>query len=69
MCKIRSGSTELSTPVNVTVEVSEEKVDRRYYIDGKAEMTGFTFVVMLVLVLLLCNTTFRKCPSIITRTV
>lgn len=34
------------TPVNITVEVHEGKAEGRYSIDGKAEMSGFTFVVM-----------------------
>lgn len=45
VCKIRSGATELSKPVNVTVEVHEGKVEGRYSIDGRAEMPGFTFVI------------------------
>uniref|UniRef100_A0A8D0AFX2 receptor protein-tyrosine kinase n=1 Tax=Sander lucioperca TaxID=283035 RepID=A0A8D0AFX2_SANLU len=45
VCKIRSGATELSKPVNITVEVHEGKVEGRYSIDGKAEMPGFTFVI------------------------
>ncbi|XP_040059681.1 macrophage-stimulating protein receptor isoform X3 [Gasterosteus aculeatus] len=45
VCKIRSGSIELSKPVNITVEVHEGKVEGRYSIDGKAEMPGFTFVI------------------------
>lgn len=45
MCKIRSGTTELSKPVSITVEVYEGKVEGRYSIDGKAEIPGFTFVV------------------------
>lgn len=45
VCKIRSGATELSKPVNVTVEVHEGKVDGRFSIDGRAEMPGFTFVI------------------------
>lgn len=44
-CKIRSGTTELSKAVGITVEVHEGKVDGRYSIDGKAEKQGFTFVV------------------------
>lgn len=49
VCKIRSGATELSKPVNITVEVHEGKVEGRYSIDGKAEMPGFTFVVIFVI--------------------
>lgn len=49
VCKIRSGATDLSKAVNVTVEVREGeggmKVEGRYAIDGKAEMPGFTFLV------------------------
>uniref|UniRef100_A0A8D3C4P2 receptor protein-tyrosine kinase n=1 Tax=Scophthalmus maximus TaxID=52904 RepID=A0A8D3C4P2_SCOMX len=45
VCKIRSGATELSRPVNITVEVHEGKVEGRYSIDGKAETPGFTFVI------------------------
>lgn len=45
VCKIRSGTTELSKPVGITVEVYEGKVEGRYSIDGKAELSGFTFVV------------------------
>ncbi|KAL0978630.1 hypothetical protein UPYG_G00173080, partial [Umbra pygmaea] len=45
VCKIRSGASELSRPVNITVEVHEGKVDGRYSIDGKAEAPGFTFVI------------------------
>lgn len=45
VCKIRSGTTELSKPVSITVEVYEGKVEGRYSIDGKAEIPGFTFVV------------------------
>uniref|UniRef100_A0A3B4GCT7 receptor protein-tyrosine kinase n=1 Tax=Pundamilia nyererei TaxID=303518 RepID=A0A3B4GCT7_9CICH len=45
VCKIRSGATELFKPVNITVEVHEGKVEGRYSIEGKAEMSGFTFVV------------------------
>ena len=52
MCKIRSGATELSKPVNITVEVHEGKVDGRYSIDGKAEMPGFRFVVILAIIML-----------------
>lgn len=48
VCKIRSGTTELSKPVNITVEVHEGKVEGRYSIDGKAEMPGFTFVVISI---------------------
>uniref|UniRef100_A0A3B4B939 Sema domain-containing protein n=1 Tax=Periophthalmus magnuspinnatus TaxID=409849 RepID=A0A3B4B939_9GOBI len=44
VCKIRSGTTELSKPVNVTIEVHEGKVEGRYSIDGRAEMPGFTFM-------------------------
>nr|XP_015815471.2 macrophage-stimulating protein receptor [Nothobranchius furzeri] len=44
VCKIRSGVTELSKPVHITVEVREGKVEGRYSINGKAEMPGFTFV-------------------------
>lgn len=51
MCKIRSGAIELSKPVNITVEVHEGKVEGRYSIDGKAEMPGFTFVVIFVVLL------------------
>lgn len=50
MCKIRSGATELSKPVNITVEVHEGKVEGRYSIDGKAEMPGFTFVVIFAII-------------------
>jgi len=46
VCKIRSGSAELSKPVHITVEVHEGKVEGRYSIDGKAEMPGFIFVVI-----------------------
>lgn len=49
VCKIRSGASELSKPVNITVEVHEGKVEGRYSIDGKAEMPGFTFVVIFVI--------------------
>lgn len=59
MCKIRSGTTELSKPVNITVEVHEGKVDGRYTIDGKAEMPGFTFVVTIQLYWC-CNMMLRK---------
>ncbi|XP_047439627.1 macrophage-stimulating protein receptor-like [Mugil cephalus] len=45
VCKIRSGVTELSKPVNITVKVREDKVDGRYSIDGEAEIPGFTFVI------------------------
>ncbi|XP_049589444.1 macrophage-stimulating protein receptor isoform X1 [Syngnathus scovelli] len=49
VCKIRSGATDLSKPVNVTVEVHEGeggmKVEGRYAIDGKAQMPGFTFLI------------------------
>ncbi|XP_077583219.1 macrophage-stimulating protein receptor isoform X2 [Stigmatopora nigra] len=49
VCKIRSGATDLSKPVNVTVEVHESeggvKVEGRYAIDGKAGMPGFTFLI------------------------
>ncbi|CAF96889.1 unnamed protein product, partial [Tetraodon nigroviridis] len=44
VCKIRIRTTELFTPVNITVEVHEGKAEGRYSIDGKAEMSGFTFV-------------------------
>lgn len=47
MCKIRSGTIELSKPVSITVEVYEGKVEGRYSIDGKAEIPGFTFVVQM----------------------
>lgn len=53
VCKIRSGTTELSKPVNITVEVHEGKVEGRYSIDGKAEMSGFTFVVISAIVIYL----------------
>lgn len=46
VCKIRIRTTEPFTPVSVTVEVHEGKAEGRYSIDGKAEMSGFTFVVM-----------------------
>lgn len=46
VCKIRSGTTELSKPVSIMVEVHEGKMEGRYSIDGKAEMPGFTFVVI-----------------------
>lgn len=59
MCKIRSGTTELSKPVNITVEVHEGKVEGRYAIDGKAEMPGFTFVVIVQLYRY-CNMMLRK---------
>ncbi|XP_077459073.1 macrophage-stimulating protein receptor isoform X3 [Stigmatopora argus] len=49
VCKIRSGATDLSKPVNVTAEVHESeggvKVEGRYAIDGKAGMPGFTFLI------------------------
>uniref|UniRef100_A0A3Q3WBW3 Macrophage-stimulating protein receptor n=1 Tax=Mola mola TaxID=94237 RepID=A0A3Q3WBW3_MOLML len=45
VCKIRSGTAELSKPVSITVEVHEGKVEGRYSIDGKTEMSGFTFVI------------------------
>ncbi|XP_061544735.1 macrophage-stimulating protein receptor isoform X3 [Phycodurus eques] len=49
VCKIRSGATDLSKPVNITVEVHENeggmKVEGRYAIDGKAEMPGFRFLI------------------------
>ncbi|XP_024126276.1 macrophage-stimulating protein receptor [Oryzias melastigma] len=45
VCKIRSGTTNLSKPVSITVEVHEDRVESRYTIDGKAEMPGFTFVI------------------------
>lgn len=51
VCKIRSGATELSKAVSITVEVHEGKVEGRYSIDGKAEMPGFTFVVIFVIVI------------------
>lgn len=51
VCKIRSGATELSKPVNITVEVHEGKVEGRYSIDGKAEMSGFTFVVIFAVII------------------
>lgn len=38
---------ELFRPVNITVEVHEGKAEGRYSIDGKAEMSGFTFVVTI----------------------
>lgn len=47
VCKIRIGTMELFRPVNITVEVHEGKAEGRYSIDGKAEMSGFTFVVMI----------------------
>lgn len=50
VCKIRSGAAEQSRPVNVTVEVHEGKVEGRYSIDGKAEMPGFIFVVILAVI-------------------
>lgn len=53
VCKIRSGATELSKPVNITVEVHEGKVEGRYSIDGKAEMPGFTFVVIFAIAIYL----------------
>lgn len=46
VCKIRIRTMEPFTPVSVTVEVHEGKAEGRYSIDGKAEMSGFTFVVM-----------------------
>lgn len=55
VCKIRSGASELFKPVNITVEVQETRAEGRYSIEGKAEMPGFTFVVMFVLVMCLCN--------------
>uniref|UniRef100_A0A8C8JTJ7 receptor protein-tyrosine kinase n=1 Tax=Oncorhynchus tshawytscha TaxID=74940 RepID=A0A8C8JTJ7_ONCTS len=45
VCKIHSGTIELSKPVNITVKVQEGKVEGRYSIDGNAEMPGFTFVI------------------------
>ena len=51
MCKIRSGATDLSKPVNIRVEVHEGKVEGRYSIDGKAEIPGFTFVVIFAKVM------------------
>ncbi|XP_035980448.1 macrophage-stimulating protein receptor isoform X2 [Fundulus heteroclitus] len=45
VCKIRSGATKLFEPVNITVEVHEGRLEGRYSIDGKAQMSGFTFVV------------------------
>lgn len=53
VCKIRSGTTELSKPVNITVEVHEGRVEGRYSIDGKAEMPGFTFVVISAIIIYL----------------
>lgn len=47
VCKIRIGTMELFKPVNITVEVHEGKAEGRYSIDGKAEISGFTFVVMV----------------------
>ncbi|XP_051529431.1 macrophage-stimulating protein receptor isoform X2 [Myxocyprinus asiaticus] len=45
VCKIRSGVSEpLFKPVNVTAKVHEGRVEGRYYIEGSAEMPGFTFV-------------------------
>ncbi|XP_061584010.1 macrophage-stimulating protein receptor [Cololabis saira] len=45
VCKIRSGTTNLSKPVDITVEVHEGKVEGHYAIDGKAEIPGFAFVI------------------------
>ncbi|KAK2862548.1 hypothetical protein Q5P01_002081 [Channa striata] len=45
VCKIRSSTSELSKPLNITVEVHEGKVEGRYSIDGKAQALGFTFVI------------------------
>uniref|UniRef100_A0AAY5L3W5 Macrophage-stimulating protein receptor n=1 Tax=Esox lucius TaxID=8010 RepID=A0AAY5L3W5_ESOLU len=45
VCKILSWGIELATPVNITVEVHEGRVEGRYSIDGKAETSGFTFVI------------------------
>lgn len=53
VCKIRSGASELFQPLNITVEVHEGKVEGRYSIDGKAEMPGFTFVVIIAVVMLI----------------
>lgn len=52
VCKIRSGASELSKSLNITVEVHEGKVEGRFSIDGKADMAGFTFVVILVVILI-----------------
>ncbi|XP_051957270.1 macrophage-stimulating protein receptor [Xyrauchen texanus] len=46
VCKIRSGVSEpLFKPVNITAKVHEGRVEGSYYIEGSAEMPGFTFVV------------------------
>lgn len=51
VCKIRSGTSELFKPVNITVDVHEGRVEGRYSIDGKAEVPGFTFVVTIFFLL------------------
>ncbi|XP_041944494.1 macrophage-stimulating protein receptor [Alosa sapidissima] len=45
VCKIRSGSSQLFRPVTAMVRVDEEKAEGSYFINGTAEMPGFTFVV------------------------
>lgn len=55
VCKIRSGASEPFKPLNISVEVHEGKVEGRYSIDGKAEMPGFTFVVIIAFVTLIAT--------------
>ncbi|KAL2091214.1 hypothetical protein ACEWY4_013477 [Coilia grayii] len=45
VCKIRSGPTELFREVPVRVQVEEERAEGSYFINGTADLPGFTFVV------------------------
>ncbi|XP_075996998.1 macrophage-stimulating protein receptor-like isoform X2 [Genypterus blacodes] len=44
VCEIHQQRTTANQELNITVEVHEGKVDSRYSIEGKAQMSGFSFV-------------------------
>lgn len=50
MCKIRPGVTKPPfMPINVTVDVHEDRKEDPYFIKGIDEMPGFTFVVFYLI--------------------
>lgn len=46
VCRIETtGADELSKPLTIVVNINEGSVSGSYYIEGKAKISGFTFVV------------------------
>uniref|UniRef100_A0A8C9S4G1 Hepatocyte growth factor receptor n=1 Tax=Scleropages formosus TaxID=113540 RepID=A0A8C9S4G1_SCLFO len=43
-CKIGTGPSDLSQPVPITVDVHEKNTEGSFFIDGKVQIHGFTFV-------------------------